>query len=44
MGVPVNLLIRISRRKLYEHEEKDSTLVIYFYDISSALVVYGMDV
>ena len=44
MGVPVNLLIGISRRKLYEHEEKDSTLVIYFYDINSALVVNGLDV
>ena len=44
MEVPVNLLIGICRRKLYEHEEKDSTLVIYFYDINSALVVNGLDV
>jgi len=44
MGVSVDLLKRISWRRLYEHEEKDSTLVIYFYDINSAVVVYGLDV
>jgi len=31
-------------KKLYGRKEKDSTLVIYFYDINSAVVVYGLDV
>jgi len=44
MRVSVDLLKRISWRRLYGHEEKDSTLVIYFYDINSALVVYELDV
>ena len=32
------------RKRLYECEEKDSTLVIYFYGINSAMVAYGLDV
>lgn len=31
-------------KRLHEREEKDSTLVIYFYGINSAVVVYGLDV
>jgi hypothetical protein len=29
---------------LHEREEKDTTLVIYFYGINSAVVVYALDV
>ena len=36
--------IQNNRKRLYECEEKDSTLVIYFYGISSAVVIFELDV